>query len=622
MFWLVFALLWKANAEHSISHGNATNILLILADDLGYGDTSVSPFTGSGILTPNLEKMAARGTIMTNFHTAAATCTPTRASILTGMYPWRVGLKAVYEYGEKFKSNRDDWLPLVPTVAMAFRDGNFSTGHSGKWHLGGMRNDDFDMRTTSPSANPPGVKKCKHPGPNQQGFEEYVSVLDGPGAPRQNELQITDTLYSQGCAHLIRNDVPIGREGGSGSELLSDCEARHAIRIMNESVNARKPFYVHLWFHAPHGPWEYIPEFGSMYQGGNSGNQFSKYRTMVSAMDRSVGTVLTAVKDLGIERNTLIVFISDNGPEDNAGGTAGFKGNKRHIYEGGIRVPSIWQWVGTIPKGKAVSSFGVTTDLYPTFLHAANLKAPVTSRLDGISLLPELIPGLRHKKHSRARNQNRVTLWHNEYEGPRRTAAWINDYKIILGEKEEPLEIFDMREDPKERQNLFQPYSKWSSSQLLSYPQRFTKADQSQLCSLSSSTSLLARNTTTPLYLLSKVYAHMVAYAQHGNEAHRIYLAENPGREYNPTPQSDQRSVRGANIYRFTSREQGLKNKHTNLVSTCSSPCECGVPWAHQVSSLPFNKTKSLPSILHPGKQLTIQTYLPPICMSAADEGN
>lgn len=116
------------------------NILLMLADDLGYADTSVHPFVGSGIRTPELERMAARGMIMTNFHTAAATCTPTRASILTGMYPWRMGIKAVYEYGEKNKegedkkrSNRDDFLPQLPTVAMAFKNYNYSTGHSGKW---------------------------------------------------------------------------------------------------------------------------------------------------------------------------------------------------------------------------------------------------------------------------------------------------------------------------------------------------------------------------------------------------------------------------------------------------------------------------------------------------------
>jgi arylsulfatase A-like enzyme len=236
----------------------------MLADDLGYGDTSVFPFVGTGIATPELERMASRGTIMNNFHTAAATCTPTRASVLTGLYPWRMGIKAVYEYGVKGKSNRDDWLPQMPTVAMTFRSANYFTGHSGKWHIGGMRNDDYDMRVLpayqpSNSTTPGRTKKCQHPGPNQQGFEEYVSVLDGPGAPRQNELQVNENLHSQGCNHLLHNDVLIGRNGSTKREFLSDCEARHAIRMMENAVAANKSFYIHLWFHAPHGPWEVRP---------------------------------------------------------------------------------------------------------------------------------------------------------------------------------------------------------------------------------------------------------------------------------------------------------------------------------------------------------------------------
>ena len=119
------------SAEILTSPPKRPNLLIILADDLGYGDTSVPPFIGSGVRTPELKKMAGRGMIMTNFHTAAPTCTPTRASILTGLFPWRLGIKSVFEYGAKGKSNRDDWLALVPTLAMALRDANYSTGHSG-----------------------------------------------------------------------------------------------------------------------------------------------------------------------------------------------------------------------------------------------------------------------------------------------------------------------------------------------------------------------------------------------------------------------------------------------------------------------------------------------------------
>ena len=215
------------------------NIIVMLADDLGYGDTSVPPFVGSGIYTPELEKMASRGATMTNFHTAAGTCTPTRASLLTGLYPWRLGIKAVYEYGTE-QHNRNDWLPQVPTAALAFRQNGYFTGHSGKWHLGGMRNDDLDMRLLNSSFNPfvaggqrvRGERRCPHPGPHQQGFEEYVSVLDGPGSARQNAYQVDKKLHSAGCEILLRNDLPVAGEGHRPGDTLSDCEARHAVRMM------------------------------------------------------------------------------------------------------------------------------------------------------------------------------------------------------------------------------------------------------------------------------------------------------------------------------------------------------------------------------------------------------
>jgi arylsulfatase A len=231
-------------------------VLIILADDLGYGDTSVAPFMGSGIYTPELEKMASRGTVMSNFHAAAAVCTPTRASILTGMFPWRLGIKGVYEYGEKHH-NRDDWLALAPTLAHTFRDAGYMTGHSGKWHVGGMRNDDLEMRlqpelsqNDSESYIYPGGRRCHHPGPNQQGFSDYVSVLDGPGSPRQGQLQVNSVLYSQGCDYLLRNDTYLKKSNSPGkNEYLFDCEVKHAIRIIRDSLAAGLPFFVQVWFH-------------------------------------------------------------------------------------------------------------------------------------------------------------------------------------------------------------------------------------------------------------------------------------------------------------------------------------------------------------------------------------
>jgi arylsulfatase A-like enzyme len=659
---VAFGVARPKHAVDFVRNGNHThtNILLILADDLGYGDLSVPQFSYSGIKTPNLEKMAAKGTVLTNYHTAAATCTPTRASILTGMYPWRLGLRAVYEYGEKYKSNRDDWLPQVPTSAMAFRDNNYFTGHSGKWHLGGMRNDDYDMRNLPLHGDPAkglAPRKCPHPGPNQQGFEEYVSVLDGPGAPRQGSLQVNSRLYSEGCTILIQNDVHIGRLNGSSNELLSDCEARHAIRMMTAAVARNQPFYIHVWFHAPHGPWEYIPEF-DFYNtpASQRGRRFNQYKTMVSSMDRAIGTLLTAVHDLGVEDNTLVVFTSDNGPEPDAGHTGFFREKKRFIYEGGIRVPCIMQWVNTIPAGAVSDSLVISTDLYPTFLHAANILPPETARLDGMSVLPELIPTARQHRQVAWRNMKRTTLWHNDYEGPRKTAIWVDDFKIFLNEHEDPHEMFDMRIDKFEKNNLIghklSGNHPWKRADFADFEKRMTSDDWKQigvdgllhadaginvteaqhdadgssvesheqqrsgrrlahgLVGVNSIDFEKYRNSSTlHLLMVSRAFPYLLDYASHGDEAYQIYLSDNPERKYPETPESDQRNV-GGSIYRYTSREQGQANRKLNMGKVCLEACSCAVPYARDIPTLPFNRTTKMMHSLMPGELPRVTTLL------------
>lgn len=613
------------------------NILILLADDLGYGDTSVAPFIGSGISTPELEAMAARGTIMTNFHTAAPVCTPTRASILTGMFPWRLGIKAVYEYGEKGKSNRDDWLAQVPTLAMAFKEADYFTGHSGKWHVGGMRNDDYDMRMLpeKPLENElpvRGSRRCPHPGPNQQGFQKYVSVLDGPGAPRQNDLQIHSCLYSQGCTHLLENDHPMGEKGVTTSgRYLFDCEVDHALRMINESLALSKPFFIQVWFHAPHGPWEFIPEYEHQYRSsraeakstcllsrdrrfcndvfGAFGSKFDKYRTMVTGMDRSVGTLLRAVKSLGIERETLIVFLSDNGPEDDAGTTsnsprnctAGLRSNKRFLYEGGLRVPSIWQWVGTIPKGKESKVMAISTDIYPTVLDAASIPVPSVARIDGISLLPELISLHRTQKKVKRIYTERMGLWHTDYESPRATTGVLFEFKIVLNQTDHPLEIFDLKNDMGENNNLLPSLFKTSLNDILAWK-------NSPKCQLIRPQALLldTHNRSDPWlhrFLISKTYSIISGFAKHGNLAHQKYLSLNPGRIYVPSLTSDTRVPQRMSAYRKWNENAATEHRKKLIYSsTCSSPCSCRVPNASEISSLPFEEVHVNEAALIPQK--------------------
>jgi arylsulfatase A-like enzyme len=666
------------------------NIVLILADDLGYGDTSVFPFIGSGIQTPRLEKMAERGAILTNYHAAAATCTPTRASLLTGMNPWRLGIKAVFEYGEKGNSNRDDWLVQVPTAPMIFAEANYSTFHSGKWHLGGMRNDDLDMRLLPESGDPSstkGSRRCHHPGPNQQGFQNYVSVLDGPGAPRQNMLQIDSKLYSHGCEFLLENDQKLATNKYNISGWLSYCEARHAMRAMSTAVEKNQPFYIHLWFHAPHGPWQYIPGYDHLYadakrpknimqavpckgntknkqfcstQGKqpklieNTDSRFIQYRSMVSDMDNQIGMVLDHINSLGIEKDTLIVFTSDNGPEDDAGTAGSFRGNKRHIYEGGIRVPAIMQWVDTIPAGSMVNSMTVSTDIMATFLDAANIALPSNVHIDGMSILPEVMgaakaptlslemdanekalamksyhssnhvskkgghAGAYHRRKQQL--QERVHLWMNDFEGPRRTVAIVYDYKVILDENEMPFEMYDLKHDPSEQHNLIADRNTqyWKSfidqfeavqAALPAVPITATTASVSasskgkkSQSSMSGSDSKSITHLTKNLVhkqrqnpavhhlIVERLYHTLFNYAKRGNEGYRLYLHQNQGLKYEASPLSDQRPMR-TNIFRKGMTMDKANQIRQNLMVTGScgdTACSCEVRTASQVKTLPF----------------------------------
>jgi arylsulfatase A len=650
----IFISAWLSMVVAS-SSAKPTNILLILADDLGYGDTSVFPFVGSEIRTPNLEKMAARGTIMTNFHTAASTCSPTRASILTGLYPWRLGMKAVFEYGGK-QSNRDDWLIQMPTVAAVFQDANYSTLHSGKWHLGGMRDDDYDMRLLPPptASITTGRRSCQHPGPNQQGFSEYVSVLDGPGSPRQNTLQVSSQLYKRGCEYLLHNDMRVDKQYNANhfgiSGYLSYCEAAHGMRMMNASIAAQKPFYLQVWFHAPHGPWEEIPGYKNYFASSarsfqpaeiaklpicetqSTPNEFRycrsknspmkvtdkfadanhvKYASMVSDMDKAIGLLLDNIKALDIENNTLVVFLSDNGPEDFYGGTGGFRNNKRYIYEGGIRVPAIFQWVGTIPAGKAVDVFGVSVDLFPTFLDAANVKASPNVYFDGLSLLPILIPENvvaaksvtashgqdTHAPHLAVLSETkkakrldaifeRVTLWHNDFEGPRMTAAWLFDYKVIIDEHNKPLEMFDMRSDRYEKFNLLGKISTEEIANVLK------NRDHSRLTTMPwTKAEILThrRNSDIHRSIFLHIYSVMLDFASHGNEAHSRYLASHRELFYNATYRSDTRSAWGG-YYKLHSQSWiEAETKAFLQNNKCTSPlCMCDRRRSSAIVPLPF----------------------------------
>ena len=230
------------------------NLLLILADDLGYGDLSVPPFTHppessfpcgeGGIVSPHLERMASNGVTMVNFHSASPVCSPSRVAIMTSLYPWRLGAMNAFELGRDM-SQRNGFLPQVPTGAEMLREAGYYTAHSGKWHLGGMRE---EMRLDRVNKD-----QCSRGSPNQHGFEEYVSGLDGPESPRYTFLLRNSILHSKGHRHLLRDDVPVPISAmenlPAGSQYtLSDREAEDAIEVMKTNKKDRpgQPWFIQV----------------------------------------------------------------------------------------------------------------------------------------------------------------------------------------------------------------------------------------------------------------------------------------------------------------------------------------------------------------------------------------
>lgn len=447
-----------------LCHCNAStkkrpNVIIILADDLGYGDLGWQPFIGDEmkhVKTPNLEKMSKNGITLTNFHTASPVCSPSRASIMVGLFPWRLGVDFIYAGDLKLDGSEEldhEQLPLIPNMVMSFHESGYYTAHIGKWHLGGQSHIDIPNRLLKNNT-------CATPGILQYGYDEYVGMSEGTGSMRYQTHQNQNT-YATGSKYLFRNDIPIPPK--PYDEILTNRQTDEAIRVIKEQTEKQSPFFLNLWFDAPHSPWEQIEPYYSNY----SGNRFStdllrRYASMISNMDENIGRLLDVVDNLGIADDTLIFFTSDNGHEGQAGSSGPYLGLKRLVTEGGIRVPAICQWKGSnhIKPGSFSDKFIMTTDLFPTLLHAAKIRMPSHIRIDGFSFLPVL---LNDNDNIVQNGDERTVLWYTHCPGYSKfSAVWSHGIKLIWNDYEgrqarnlpPQYRLFDMKNDPIERKDL------------------------------------------------------------------------------------------------------------------------------------------------------------------------
>lgn len=341
------------------------NIVIILADDLGWGDVG---FHGSEIKTPNLDQLAKEGVILSHFYTAPV-CSPTRAGLLTGRYPNRFGLRETVvppwcEFGVDLEEK------LLPEYLVD--SGYENRTILGKWHLGHAQKRFLPL-----------ARGFTHFYGHYNGAIDYFTHL------REGELD-------------WHNDWDTSRDEGYSTDLISD-EA-----VKNIKEYAGKPFMLYVAYNAPHGPLqakqEDLLEYGfdeskplfnkntEGYGGQGKGNtKRQTYSAMVTNMDRGIGKILQTIKEAGIEDNTLVLFFSDNGAAPGEGSSSGeLKGSKFTEWDGGVRSPAIIRWPEGFKGGRTVDQVMGYIDVLPTVVNAAGARSDSPKPLDGINMLPVL----------------------------------------------------------------------------------------------------------------------------------------------------------------------------------------------------------------------------------------
>ena len=376
--------------------------MLILADDLGYGDLGC--FGATDIRTPHIDRLAREGTRLTDFYAAGAVCTPTRASLMTGRYPQRVGLEWAISPGQK-----EPGLPTSETsIARMLKDQGYATAMFGKWHLG--YRPEF--------------------GPVAHGFDEFFGLLSAD-IDHYSHREIT------GEPDLYEGTKPVKREGYS-----TDLITQRAVAFIDRP--SREPFFLYVAYNAVHWPFQPpdrpddVRDRRSWYL-GNRGD----YARMVERLDHGVGEILAALEQRGVLDQTVVIFANDNGGERLSRNTPLFH-HKGTLWEGGIRVPCVIRWPGHIPAGVSSAQPSISMDLSATILAATGTEVPAGRESDGVNLVPIL--------DGKAPAASRALCWRILQPGHFQVAVRKAKWKLIWDAGMELL--FDLESDVGERHDL------------------------------------------------------------------------------------------------------------------------------------------------------------------------
>lgn len=340
------------------------NVIVILADDLGYGDLSC--FGATDIKTPNIDQMAQTGVTLTGCYVSPV-CSPTRAALMTGSHSTRVGIGGVL-----FPRNNHGLNPSEVTIAELLKEQGYSTALIGKWHLGNEDifqplNHGFDYWYGTPSSN----SQFYYPATKQYADDCLF---------REGYTRVGIVKRETAACPLVRNNIVI--EVPADQTQLTQRYTREAIRFVKEHKD--QPFFLYLAHNMPHIPLHASEKFiGSSERG--------LYGDAIQELDWSTGEILRALKEQGLDRNTLVIFTSDNGPNTSKGGSAGpLNGGKGSTLEGGVRVPFVACWPGKIPAGIESDEPITCMDLLPTLARLAGAEIPNDRVIDGKDIWPLL----------------------------------------------------------------------------------------------------------------------------------------------------------------------------------------------------------------------------------------
>lgn len=412
------------------------NIILIMSDDQGWGDTGYNghPF----LKTPALDAMAANGVVFNRFYAASAVCSPTRGSALTGRHPLRYGICS---------ANCGHIEDQEVTMAEMLKENGYTTGHFGKWHLGTLTRDTVDANRGGRVEHdqhyaPPwdhGFDKCFSTESKVPTWDPMVVPPKSAGDVRPDLVEggPFGTYYWTGPDRIVTKDLE-----GDDSKIIMD----RVIPFIDQANENNQPFFTVVWFHSPHLPVLTGEKFREQY-GGLSVDQQHYYGTL-SAMDDQIGRLRARLRKLNIEKNTIVFFTSDNGPEGidvqgrTRGETNGLKGRKRSLHEGGIRVPGLLEWPGKLtPNVVNIPCF--TSDYFPTVAGILGKDIEVFKRpFDGIDIMP-IIEG-------EANVPERIMVFRFRQQ----VALIKNNFKLYSEDNGGTFKLFDLKADAKEQTDI------------------------------------------------------------------------------------------------------------------------------------------------------------------------